>query len=193
MNSTARGFTIGRLARERMRCDDPPSRSAYWRRRRGATATSACSDPDAERLRFVRHCRDLGFSLGAVRELLSLADHPDRPCVAADRIVETHLREVEQRIERLHALQAELQRMVDECRGGRIADCRIISADHRHRCPMTTHPQGSATKGGAGTPAHAPVPILCQTTYRYLRVNLHRTVPVHHAVQGVPSERFGCA
>ncbi|MGE5442229.1 MAG: MerR family DNA-binding protein, partial [Bacteroidota bacterium] len=31
--------------------------------------------------------------MDAIRELLSLADHPDRPCAAADRIAQTHLRE----------------------------------------------------------------------------------------------------
>jgi Cu(I)-responsive transcriptional regulator len=156
MNSAPRGFTIGRLAREsgckvqtirfyeQIGILAPPARSGGNQR--------LYSDPDAERLRFVRHCRDLGFSLDAVRELLSLADHPDRPCVAADRIAETHLREVEQRIERLRALQAELQRMIDECRGGRIADCRIIEvlADHRH-CLSDDH--ASAQIGDRGEAA----------------------------------------
>jgi Cu(I)-responsive transcriptional regulator len=160
MNSAAaRGFTIGRLAREsgckvqtirfyeQIGILAPPARSEGNQR--------LYSDPDAERLRFVRHCRDLGFSLEAVRELLSLADHPDRPCVAADRIAETHLREVEQRIERLRALQAELQRMIDECRGGRIADCRIIEvlADHR-RCLSDDH--ASARIGDKGEARERP-------------------------------------
>jgi DNA-binding transcriptional MerR regulator len=114
----------------------------------------------AERLCFVRHCRELGFSLDAIRELLSLADHPDRPCAAADRIAETHLREVQQRIARLRALQSELRRMIAECRGGRIADCRIIEvlADHRHRLCQdhaTAYQDGSE---GDAAPTHASTP-----------------------------------
>jgi Cu(I)-responsive transcriptional regulator len=139
VNAPARtGFTIGRLARstgckvqtirfyEQIGLLPPPARSEGNQR--------LYTEADAERLCFVRHCRELGFSLDAIRELLSLADHPDRSCAVVDRIAEMHLREVEQRIARLRALQSELRRMIAECRGGRIAECRIIEvlADHRH-------------------------------------------------------------
>lgn len=140
MNATPRtAFTIGGLARatgckvqtiryyEQIGLLPPAARSEGNQR--------LYTEADAERLCFVRHCRELGFSLDAIRELLNLADHPDRPCAAADRIAEAHLREVQQRIARLRALQSELRRMIAECRGGRIAECRIIEvlADHRHR------------------------------------------------------------
>lgn len=94
-----------------------------------------------ERLAFIRHARDLGFSLGAIRDLLSLSDDPDQPCAAADAIARTQLAEVESRIARLTALKVELQRMLVQCAHGTIADCRVIevlgdhslcSTDHRH-------------------------------------------------------------
>ena len=96
-----------------------------------------------DRLAFIRHSRELGFSLDAIRSLMSLADDPDRPCEAANRIAELQLVQVESRIERLQALKTELERMVEQCRGGRIADCRVIEvlADHAqclhpdHRTP----------------------------------------------------------
>jgi DNA-binding transcriptional MerR regulator len=118
------------------------------------------TEADADRLCFVRHCRELGFSLDAIRELLSLADHPDRPCAAADPIAQTHLREVEQRIARLRALQTELQRMIAECRGGRIADCRIIEVltDHRH-CLRKDHAtvQQNCSKGDGSAVSKRPI------------------------------------
>lgn len=85
-----------------------------------------------ERLSFIRHARDLGFSLDAVRELLSLADTPDQPCAAADSIARARLLEVERRIARLTRLKVELERMIAQCSGGRIADCRIVQVlgDH---------------------------------------------------------------
>lgn len=94
-----------------------------------------------ERLAFIRHARDLGFSLGAIRDLLSLSDDPDQPCAAADAIARTQLAEVESRIARLTALKVELQRMLVQCAHGTIADCRVIevlgdhslcATDHRH-------------------------------------------------------------
>lgn len=85
-----------------------------------------------ERLAFIRHGRELGFSLDAIRTLLSLADDPHQPCEAVDRIARTQLQAVEGRIVRLVALKAELERMIEQCRGGNIAECRVIEvlADH---------------------------------------------------------------
>lgn len=83
---------------------------------------------DADRLSFIRHCRELGFPLDDIRELLGLADEPARPCAAVDAIAQTHLRQIEERITRLLALKEELNRMIGQCEGGRIANCRIIQA-----------------------------------------------------------------
>lgn len=81
---------------------------------------------DIDRLQFIRHARELGFPLDAIRALLSLADSPDQSCAAADAIARVQLDAVEQRIVRLQALKAELERMLEQCRGGKIADCRVI-------------------------------------------------------------------
>jgi DNA-binding transcriptional MerR regulator len=94
-----------------------------------------------ERLAFIRHARELGFGLDAIRDLLSLADRPDQPCDAADAIARAQLAAVEARIGRLNALKVELERMVAQCARGRIADCRVIetlsdralcATDHAH-------------------------------------------------------------
>ena len=87
-----------------------------------------------ERLAFIRHSRELGFPLAAVRELLGLADNPDGSCAAADRIAQRQLQQVESRLARLTALRAELKRMIAQCRGGKISRCRVIEslADHAH-------------------------------------------------------------
>ena len=86
-----------------------------------------------ERLRFIRHSRDLGFSLEAIRDLLSLSDRPDQSCEAADAIARAQLSQVEARISRLVALKGELERMVEQCGHGTVQDCRVIDVlgDHR--------------------------------------------------------------
>lgn len=97
---------------------------------------------DLERLAFIRHGRELGFSPEVIRQLLRLGDKPDRSCAAVDRIARQQLQHVRSRITRLKALEAELQRMIVQCRGGRIADCRVIEvlADHVH-CLADHHPE----------------------------------------------------
>jgi DNA-binding transcriptional MerR regulator len=90
---------------------------------------------DLRRLAFIRHARELGFGVEAIRTLLSLQDDPDRSCAAADAIARTRLAEVEERIAKLEAMKAELQRMLGQCASGRISDCRVIEtlADTSHR------------------------------------------------------------
>jgi DNA-binding transcriptional MerR regulator len=91
-------------------------------------------DHAANTLRFIRHARDLGFEIGQIRDLLSLAAHPEQPCADADTIARHHLKQVEQRITVLQSLRGELKRMVRQCSGGRVATCRVIEslADHAH-------------------------------------------------------------
>ena len=129
-------FTIGRLAREtgckaqtiryyeQIGLMPRPFRTAGNQRRYGPSHLA--------RLSFIRHGRELGFSLDAIRELLDLADEPSRPCEAADRIARSQLRAVESRIARLSALKLEFERMIEQCGRHRIAECRVIEVltDH---------------------------------------------------------------
>jgi DNA-binding transcriptional MerR regulator len=84
------------------------------------------------RLAFIRHARELGFPLDAIRDLLSLSDRPDQSCAAVDDIAKAQLKAVQARIGRLKALEAELHRMIDQCACGTIKDCRVIETlgDH---------------------------------------------------------------
>ena len=85
-----------------------------------------------DRLVFIRHSRDLGFPLEAIRDLLSLSDNPDQSCAEVDRITARQLAEVNMRIERLTSLQGELERMLHQCACGTIADCRVIEVLGNH-------------------------------------------------------------
>lgn len=101
-----------------------------------------------DRLAFIRHARDLGFPLDAIRDLLSLSDRPDQSCAEADAIATEQLIAVEARITRLTALKSELERMLAQCAQGTIADCRVIEtlSDHAH-CAGDHH----AAAGTEGT------------------------------------------
>jgi Cu(I)-responsive transcriptional regulator len=87
---------------------------------------------DLKRLNFIRHARGLGFEIGEIRSLLELVDHPERDCAVADIVASGHLGAVEAKIEQLSRLRDELTRMVNACRGGRAADCRVLEVlgDH---------------------------------------------------------------
>jgi DNA-binding transcriptional MerR regulator len=81
-----------------------------------------------QRLSFIKHARQLGFSIEAIRALLELTDNPDRPCDEANALATEQLAEVEAKISRLEALRAELRRMVKADCHGRAGDCRVIEA-----------------------------------------------------------------
>lgn len=127
----------------------PPARSAGNQR--------VYDESAADRLRFVRHARELGFPLESIRDLLSLSDRPDQSCAAADAIARAQLSAVEARLTRLTALKRELERMVAQCRGGAISDCRVIQVLGDHGlCQAADHaaPQAEAD-AGAGSEADA--------------------------------------
>jgi len=92
------------------------------------------------RLTFIRHARELGFDIGAIRTLLDLQDNPGQSCVPADSIARQRLQDVVERIERLKALQIELERMIAGCTHGTIAQCRVIEVLTDHgQCETPTH------------------------------------------------------
>lgn len=100
---------------------------------------------DIRRLAFIRHARQLGFPLQAIRDLLSLGDVPEQSCEAADAIAKAQLDDVERRVARLQALRSELERMIEQCQGGRIADCRIIEVLGDHALCETPNHAAPAT------------------------------------------------
>ena len=87
------------------------------------------SNDHLRRLRFIRRCRDLGFTLDQIRDLLRLSSQKNEECAEVDRITAQHLIEIEQKISDLKRLAKELRRLNNCCQGnGTIADCRIIEA-----------------------------------------------------------------
>jgi Cu(I)-responsive transcriptional regulator len=86
------------------------------------------SEGAIRRLTFIRHARELGFEVDTIRELLRLQDEPDRRCDEIDALAREHLAEIEEKIARLTALRRELMRMLKSCRGGRVAECRVIES-----------------------------------------------------------------
>ena len=96
---------------------------------------------DLDRLAFIRHARELGFTLEASRELMDLADNPGRSCTDVEQIAERHLSEVQLRLERLQALSSELERMLLECQQGTVGQCRVLEVLRDHAHCLADHPR----------------------------------------------------
>ena len=78
------------------------------------------------RLSFIRRARDLGFTLEAVRELLTLSDDKAQSCEAVDSVARVHLTEIDRKVRDLKSLRSELNRVIGSCSHGTVADCKII-------------------------------------------------------------------
>ena|SRR5437762_6082667 len=68
-------------------------------------------------LRFIRRCRDLGFTLEQVRDLLRLSSRKNEEYSEVDRITIRHLADIETKVSDLTRLAAELRRISKCCRG----------------------------------------------------------------------------
>lgn len=99
---------------------------------RTASDRRVYDQPAVHRLAFIRHARQLGFSVEAIRALLDLSDQPDRPCDEANVLAAEQLSAVETKIAQLEVLRNELRRMVDAACHGRVSACRVIEvlSDH---------------------------------------------------------------
>lgn len=128
-------FSIGELSKrtgvkiptiryyEQMGLIDAPERSEGNQRR--------YSKEGLQRLSFIRHSRELGFTIEDIKGLLELSQHPDKPCQDADKIAVQRLSDVRARIAKLRRLERELKR-ITTCQAGSIASCAVIEslADH---------------------------------------------------------------
>lgn len=86
-------------------------------------------NPDAvDRLGFIRRAKQLGFSLGEIRELLGLAQG-DGERARVKALAEHKLAGIERRIEELRRMRAALAELTQQCSGhGPVEGCPIIEA-----------------------------------------------------------------
>ena len=97
----------------------PPARTQAGYRQYG--------ESHVQQLLFIRRGRDLGFSVDAIRALLTLAKRPDLSCANVDLLVVNHLAEVEKKIDDLIGLRDELRQMINCC-GRVVAECRVMDS-----------------------------------------------------------------
>ncbi len=127
----AQGFTIGRLSDltgvkietiryyEKIGLLPDPGRTAGGHRVYGAD--------QARRLTFIRRCRELGFSLCDIRNLLGLED--DAPnCDEVHEMTLRHREAIRAKICDLQHLSRRLEEIASQCGKGNKADCPIIDS-----------------------------------------------------------------
>ena len=82
---------------------------------------------DLARLRFIRHSRDVGFSLQQIAQLLELQDNPHRNSREVKQLTAKHIETLNPQIQALQKMVAELQRWHDNCQGNDCPECSILT------------------------------------------------------------------
>ena len=96
-------------------------------------------DRDLERLAFVKHARQLGFSLSAISRLMSIGEGDAGNCDQIDEIARENLSEVQTKIRLLKSLENELQRIVSGCKTLNVGHCYVIESLQDHSLCETSH------------------------------------------------------
>ncbi len=87
-----------------------------------------------ESLGFIRHARELGFSIDDIRDLMKLEHSSGQTdCGDAVAVVDRHLSGVRRKIKSLRRLEKELARMRDSCPHTTLGDCQIMATLHDYR------------------------------------------------------------
>ncbi|WP_151635988.1 MerR family transcriptional regulator [Noviherbaspirillum aerium] len=72
-------------------------------------------DADLKRLTFIKRCRDFGFPIEQVRELVKLFEDGDRSCIEVRDLAQMHLDKVREKLEEMRQLEASLVNFVESC------------------------------------------------------------------------------
>lgn len=97
---------------------------------RSANGRRYYRDVDLKRLTFIKRCRDFGFPIERVRELIKLFEDGDRSCIEVRDLAQMHLDTVRAKLEEMRQLEASLVSFVESCDEvccqGSTRDCNII-------------------------------------------------------------------
>lgn len=78
------------------------------------------------RLVFVRRCRELGFSMAEIGQLLSLVDGDQVSCERVKDIADLHLVDIRSKIADLRKMERTLRDLSSQCSGDDVPQCPII-------------------------------------------------------------------
>lgn len=94
--------------------------------RRAMNGRRLYAPADIALLRFVRRCRELGFSIADIRVLLSLRQGGLGTCDQVRRLSEENLQDVRRKIDDLKKMEKALNQLIIDCEAGG-PDCPALS------------------------------------------------------------------
>lgn len=126
-------LTIGQLAKK---ADVNIETVRYYERRglmpepqRKESGYRQYSDEMVKRIQFIKHAKELGFSLKEINELLTLKLDARTSCSEVRKKAEAKISDVEGKIETLQRMKKALVKLTKACGGtGPVKECPILEA-----------------------------------------------------------------
>jgi Cu(I)-responsive transcriptional regulator len=84
------------------------------------------ADADLHRLRFIRRCRLLGFSMKQIELLLGLWNNRERASSEVKALAQAHADDLARRIAEMQAMQRTLENLARHCHGDGRPECPIL-------------------------------------------------------------------
>lgn len=84
------------------------------------------SPADVHTLRFIKRCRDLGFSMAEIGGQVGLWQNKRRASANVKKIAQKHMDELSERIAAMQAMQRTLSTLLHCCHGDDRPDCPIL-------------------------------------------------------------------
>ena len=125
-------YTIGALARrtsvkvetiryyERVGLLSPTTRSVGGHR--------LYEEDGISRMRFIRRCRELGFTVDDIREMLRMVDGKEMTCADIEALARHRLGDIRERISDLRRMERSLRNTLSKCKDGTSTHCPIIDS-----------------------------------------------------------------
>ena len=84
------------------------------------------TDKEIQTLLFVRHSRDLGFSIDRIRTLLALWNDTSRKSSDVKKLANQYVAELDESIRKLQQIRDQVKHLADSCKGNNRPACPII-------------------------------------------------------------------
>ncbi|NUE67339.1 MerR family DNA-binding protein [Snodgrassella sp. ESL0253] len=96
------------------------------------------SEADIATLCFIKHAREVDFSLAQIAELLALRNNPQRASADVKVLVGEHIQRLNQKITDLSSMKDTLENWYNCCGGNASPHCAIIDGLNKHGCARSS-------------------------------------------------------
>ena len=93
---------------------------------RGANGRRVYREVDVRMLAFIRHARELGFTLDEIRALIQLGAPEKATCSEVRKIAARHLEDIRRKLDDLKKIERLLAKAVAQCSGTTISRCAVL-------------------------------------------------------------------